>query len=221
MLWSRRLGARATDPPQQLSGASCSALRSRAHWCIARIWCSRTNPPATSIRGERARYSTSFRPDPRQPCRGSWSPTRAARQRNCRPCAGTALSTACTTSRASVSVPPRRLFLASLLRRRLASALSLLAIAPRGCARAGGAPDPRRCAGRIRPRHPCGRGKADLQVVGPRDGFDEALFVTLARRPEVAAASLVLRSTPACRGARRACASSVSTSSACCACSPG
>ncbi|WP_297362632.1 ABC transporter permease [Thauera sp.] len=91
-----------------------------------------------------------------------------------------------------MSVPLRRLFLASLLRRRLASALSLLAIAL-GVALGlavhlihGAALDE------------FGRGlravagKADLQVVGPRDGFDEALFATLARRPEVAAASPVL-----------------------------
>ena len=91
-----------------------------------------------------------------------------------------------------VSVPLRRLFLASLLRRRLASALSLLAIAL-GVALGlavhlihGAALDE------------FGRGmravagKADLQVVGARDGFDEGLFVTLARRPEVAAASPVL-----------------------------
>ncbi|HNC66937.1 MAG TPA: ABC transporter permease [Thauera aminoaromatica] len=91
-----------------------------------------------------------------------------------------------------MSVPLRRIFLASLLRRRLASALSLLAIAL-GVALGlavhlihGAALDE------------FGRGmravagKADLQVVGPRDGFDEALFATLARRPEVAAASPVL-----------------------------
>lgn len=91
-----------------------------------------------------------------------------------------------------MSVPLRRLFLASLLRRRLASALSLLAIAL-GVALGlavhlihGAALDE------------FGRGmravagKADLQVVGPRDGFDEALFAALARRPEVAAASPVL-----------------------------
>lgn len=91
-----------------------------------------------------------------------------------------------------MSVPLRRIFLASLLRRRLASALSLLAIAL-GVALGlavhlihGAALDE---FGRgIR----AVAGKADLQVVGPRDGFDEALFVTLARRPEVAAASPVL-----------------------------
>ena len=32
-------------------------------------------------------------------------------------------------------------------------------------------------------------GAADLQVVGPRDGFDEALYGVLAARPEVAAAN--------------------------------
>src|SRR5690606_815941 len=81
---------------------------------------------------------------------------------------------------------------ASLLRRRLASALSLLAIGL-GVALGlavhlihGAALDE------------FGRGmravagKADLQAVGARDGFDEGLFVTLARRAEVAAASPVL-----------------------------
>lgn len=35
-------------------------------------------------------------------------------------------------------------------------------------------------------------GQADLQVLGPRGGFDEALYATLAARPEVAAASPVV-----------------------------
>ena len=35
-------------------------------------------------------------------------------------------------------------------------------------------------------------GEADLQVRGPRDGFDEHLYPELARLPEVAAASPVL-----------------------------
>ncbi|KAB2967426.1 FtsX-like permease family protein, partial [Zoogloea sp.] len=35
-------------------------------------------------------------------------------------------------------------------------------------------------------------GQADLQVVGPRGGFDEALYARLAERPEIAAASPVL-----------------------------
>lgn len=91
-----------------------------------------------------------------------------------------------------MSVPLRRLFLASLLRRRLASALSLLAIAL-GVALGlavhlihGAALDEFGRGMRTL------AGNADLQVVGPRDGFDEALFATLARRPEVAAASPVL-----------------------------
>ena len=35
-------------------------------------------------------------------------------------------------------------------------------------------------------------GEADLQVVGPRGGFDEALYARLAARPEVAEASPVV-----------------------------
>ncbi|HAF56031.1 MAG TPA: ABC transporter permease [Thauera sp.] len=86
----------------------------------------------------------------------------------------------------------RRVFLASLLRRRLATALSLLAIAlgvALGLA--------------VQLIHAAaldefGRGmrllagEADLQLVGPRDGFDEAVFAQLAARPEVAVASPVL-----------------------------
>lgn len=81
------------------------------------------------------------------------------------------------------------LFLASLARRRLATALSLLAIAL-GTALGlavqlihGAALDEfgrglRELAG-----------AADLQVSGAREGFDEALYVVLAQRPEVAEAS--------------------------------
>ncbi len=85
-----------------------------------------------------------------------------------------------------------RLFLASLLRRRLATALSLLAIAlgvALGLA--------------VQLIHTAaidefGRGmrliagEADLQLVGPRDGFDEAVYALLAVRPEVAEASPIL-----------------------------
>jgi putative ABC transport system permease protein len=83
-------------------------------------------------------------------------------------------------------------FLASLLRRRLATALSLIAIAlgvALGLA--------------VQLIHSAaldefGRGmrllsgEADLQVVGPRGGFDDAVYVMLAQRPEVAQASPVL-----------------------------
>lgn len=86
----------------------------------------------------------------------------------------------------------RRVFLASLLRRRLATALSLLAIAlgvALGLA--------------VQLIHAAaldefGRGvrllsgSADLQLVGPREGFDEAIYPLLARRPEVADASPLL-----------------------------
>lgn len=88
--------------------------------------------------------------------------------------------------------PLRRLFLGSLLRRRLATALSLVAIAlgvALGLA--------------VQLIHAAaldefGRGmrlvagEADLQLVGPREGFDEAVFAILAARPEVAVASPVL-----------------------------
>nr|WP_286206696.1 FtsX-like permease family protein [Thauera linaloolentis] len=87
----------------------------------------------------------------------------------------------------------RRLFLASLLRRRLASALSLLAIAL-GVALGlavqlihGAAIDEFGRGVRLL------SGEADLQLVGPRDGFDEAVYGLLANRPEVAVASPVLR----------------------------
>ena len=91
-----------------------------------------------------------------------------------------------------MNVSLRRVFLASLLRRRLATALSLLAIAlgvALGLA--------------VQLIHAAaldefGRGmrllagNADLQLVGPRDGFDEAVFAQLAARAEVAVASPVL-----------------------------
>lgn len=91
-----------------------------------------------------------------------------------------------------MKVALRRVFLASLLRRRLATALSLLAIAlgvALGLA--------------VQLIHAAaldefGRGirllagEADLQLVGAREGFDEAVFAVLAARPEVAVASPVL-----------------------------
>jgi putative ABC transport system permease protein len=86
----------------------------------------------------------------------------------------------------------RRVFLASLLRRRLASALSLLAIAL-GVALGlavqlihGAALDEFGRGLRVL------AGEAELQVVGPRAGFDEALYPLLALRPEVAEASPLL-----------------------------
>lgn len=86
----------------------------------------------------------------------------------------------------------RHLFLASLLRRRLATALSLVAIAL-GVALGlavqlihGAALDEFGRGVRLL------AGEADLQVVGAREGFDESLYPLLAMRPEVAAASPVL-----------------------------
>ncbi|HRP23520.1 ABC transporter permease [Thauera sp.] len=86
----------------------------------------------------------------------------------------------------------RRVFLASLLRRRLATALSLLAIAL-GVALGlavqlihGAALDEFGRGVRLL------SGEADLQVVGPREGFDEGIYPLLARRAEVAEASPVL-----------------------------
>ena len=86
----------------------------------------------------------------------------------------------------------RHLFLASLLRRRLATALSLLAIAL-GVALGfavqlihGAALEEFGRGTRLL------AGAADLQVVGAREGFDEALYAVLARRPEVAQASPIV-----------------------------
>ena len=86
----------------------------------------------------------------------------------------------------------RHVFLASLLRRRLATALSLLAIAL-GVALGlavqlihGAALDEFGRGMRLV------AGEADLQLVGPREGFDEAVFVALARHPAVAAASPIV-----------------------------
>ncbi len=86
----------------------------------------------------------------------------------------------------------RHVFLASLARRRLATALSLLAIAL-GVALGlavhlihGAALDEFGRGMRFL------AGEADLQAVGGREGFDDALYVALARRPEVAEASPVL-----------------------------
>ncbi|KON80449.1 ABC transporter permease [Azoarcus sp. PA01] len=86
----------------------------------------------------------------------------------------------------------RHVFLASLARRRLATALSLLAIAL-GVALGlavqlihGAALDEFGRGMRLI------AGEADLQVMGPRTGFDDALYVLLAQRPEVADASPIL-----------------------------
>ncbi|AVR88931.1 FtsX-like permease family protein [Thauera aromatica] len=92
------------------------------------------------------------------------------------------------TSRAGL----RHVFLASLLRRRLATALSLFAIAL-GVALGlavqlihGAALDEFGRGVRLL------AGAADLQLVGPREGFDEAIYPVLALRAEIAAASPVL-----------------------------
>jgi putative ABC transport system permease protein len=92
----------------------------------------------------------------------------------------------------SGSVALRHVFLASLLRRRLATALSLLAIAL-GVALGlavhliqGAALDEFGRGMRLL------SGQADLQVLGARAGFDEALYVQLTQHPDVAEASPVL-----------------------------
>ena len=85
-----------------------------------------------------------------------------------------------------------RIFLASLGRRRLATALSLVAIAL-GVALGLAVQLIHRAA-----LDEFGRGmrlvagEADLQVLGPRAGFDDGLYVGLARRPEISEASPVL-----------------------------
>lgn len=86
----------------------------------------------------------------------------------------------------------RHIFVASLARRRLASALCFGAIAlgvALGLAvqliHASALDEFDRGMRRL-------AGQADLQVLGPRGGFDDALFVALAQAPEVAAASPVL-----------------------------
>lgn len=85
-----------------------------------------------------------------------------------------------------------RIFLASLARRRLASALSLAAIAL-GVALGLAVQLIHRAA-----LDEFGRGMrlvagdADLQVLGPREGFDDGLYITLAQQPEVAEASPLL-----------------------------
>ncbi len=85
-----------------------------------------------------------------------------------------------------------RIFLASLLRRRLATALSLVAIAL-GVALGlavqlihGAALDEFGRGMRLI------SGEADLQVVGPRGGFDDSVYLELAQREEVAWASPVV-----------------------------
>jgi putative ABC transport system permease protein len=91
-----------------------------------------------------------------------------------------------------VNAALRHVFFASLARRRLATALSLIAIAL-GVALGlavqlihGAALDEFGRGMRLL------AGDADLQAVGGRAGFDDALYVTLAERPEVAHASPVL-----------------------------
>ncbi|WP_409449960.1 FtsX-like permease family protein [Aromatoleum sp.] len=85
-----------------------------------------------------------------------------------------------------------RIFLASLGRRRLATALSLVAIAlgvALGLAvqliHAAALDEFGRGMRRV-------SGAADLQVLGPRGGFDDGLYVALALRPEIAEASPML-----------------------------
>lgn len=86
----------------------------------------------------------------------------------------------------------RRIFLASLWRRPLGTTLSLLAIAL-GVA-LGLAVQLIHDAALDEFGHGLRllAGEADLQVLGPREGFDDALFVQIAMRPEVAEASPVL-----------------------------
>jgi putative ABC transport system permease protein len=91
-----------------------------------------------------------------------------------------------------VSAALRHVFIASLARRRLATALSLFAIAL-GVALGlavqlihGAALDEFGRGMRLL------AGEADLQVVGGRGGFDDGLYVMLAQRPEVAQASPLL-----------------------------
>jgi putative ABC transport system permease protein len=86
----------------------------------------------------------------------------------------------------------RRVFLASLLQQRLATALSLLAIAlgvALGLAvqiiHAAALDEFGEGVRRL-------SGVADLQVVGSREGFDEALYPVLALRPEVLEASPIV-----------------------------
>ena len=83
----------------------------------------------------------------------------------------------------------RHVFLGSLWRRRLATTLSLLAIAlgvALGLAvqliHAAALDEFGRGMRLI-------SGEADLQVVGPQSGFDDGLYPLLAQRPEVAEAS--------------------------------
>ena len=84
------------------------------------------------------------------------------------------------------------LFLASLWRRRLATSLSVLAIA------LGVALGLAVQLIHAEALNEFGRGmrvlsgEADLQVVGPQAGFDEALYLRLAQRPEIAEASPLL-----------------------------
>ncbi|AGA89170.1 ABC-type transport system, involved in lipoprotein release, permease component [Thioflavicoccus mobilis 8321] len=91
-----------------------------------------------------------------------------------------------------MSAALRHVFLASLWRRRLATALSLLAIAlgvTLGLAVQlinSAALDELGRGMRLL------AGEADLQVVGPRGGFDDTVYLRLAQRPEVAQASPVL-----------------------------
>ena len=86
----------------------------------------------------------------------------------------------------------RHVFLGSLWRRRLATSLSLLAIAlgvALGLAvqliHAAALDEFGRGMRLI-------SGEADLQVVGPQSGFDDGLYPQLAQRPEVAEASPLL-----------------------------
>ena len=85
-----------------------------------------------------------------------------------------------------------RVFIASLLGRRLAGVLSLVAVTL-GVALGlavqiihGAALDEFGRGMRLL------AGEADLQVVGPRGGFDDAIYLTIAQRPEVGQASPVL-----------------------------
>ena len=205
--------------------ASCSASRSRARSSTAAAWCSPTSPPATSTRtapdqvlraAARADQGQRRRGHPRHALapRGGDRRSHPAARRH-RGCESRSRLDAAHRAMSAVRVSPRaRSSPAARWRTTGRAARSRCSPSPwasRSVTRCSSSPNRRSTSS------PLGAqllaGDADLQMRGPRRGFDEALYPELARLPEVAVASPVRRSRcPACRSRRRAARSSARTS---------
>ena len=212
----RGRACRASSP-----AASCSASRSRARSCTGRGSCSPTSRPAISIPTARARCCAAARsgegPSRRRHPRHALA--RGAADRRSRPDADARRICASVRPGARLtrraSRRPARSFAARS--RRAACAPRLPCWRSRSASRSASP-----CSSSTRPRSTSSTqgvrtlsGDADLEVRGPRGGFDEALYPRgRARCPGSPSRARSSRSTRRSRGAPRRCASSASTSSA-------